>query len=305
MNTTELNLIKVDIVDKVKNKVQELIKNKELTLPNDYMPHNAMKSAWLKLQDTKNKNGKPVLEVCTKNSTANALLDMVLQGLNPSKNQCYFVAYGNNLTLMRSYFGTVVAAKNAVPEIHDISFQVIYEDDDFEYEIRKGKKYVLKHIQAFDHIDIAKIKGAYCQIYNKEEKLLHCELMNMNQIKQVWQQGKFTDKSNPIDAKGNIKVGTTHKKFTDQMVLKSVINRACKYLINNSTDKSRVAEAYNRTLENEFVEIEPEEKPKRKISLEEPEEEVEQIDTIEELDMEEEVEKVEEIKKTKTKNKDK
>ncbi len=70
-----------------------------------------MKSAWLILQAAVDKDKKPVLEVCSKNSIANALLDMVVQGLNPAKKQCYFIAYGNGLACQRSYFGTMAVTK--------------------------------------------------------------------------------------------------------------------------------------------------------------------------------------------------
>lgn len=50
-----------------------------LELPNDYSPSNAMKQAWLQIsQDNK-------LMSCNDTSKANALLDMVTQGLNPAK----------------------------------------------------------------------------------------------------------------------------------------------------------------------------------------------------------------------------
>jgi recombination protein RecT len=38
-----------------------------------------------------------VLQACTRDSIANALLDMAVQGLNPAKKQGYFIAYGKQL----------------------------------------------------------------------------------------------------------------------------------------------------------------------------------------------------------------
>lgn len=43
------------------------------------------------LQSMTDKNRKPALTVCTKDSIANSLLDMVVQALNPVKKQCYFI----------------------------------------------------------------------------------------------------------------------------------------------------------------------------------------------------------------------
>lgn len=43
-----------------------------------------------------------------KASIANSSLDMIQQGLNSGKNQCYFIANGQKLQMSRSYFGTQV-----------------------------------------------------------------------------------------------------------------------------------------------------------------------------------------------------
>jgi len=104
-------MVDKNVADFVLSKIQKLQSNGEIYFPNNYSPENALKSAWLKLQETKDKNDKPVLQSCTQISIANALLNMVVQGLNPMKNQCYFIPYGNQLTLMRSYFGSIAVAK--------------------------------------------------------------------------------------------------------------------------------------------------------------------------------------------------
>ncbi|WP_228007725.1 recombinase RecT, partial [Leptospira interrogans] len=89
----------------VLNKVRVLESQGNLELPNDYSPSNAMKQAWLQIsQDNK-------LMSCNDTSKANALLDMVTQGLNPAKNQCYFIPYGNKMQLQRSYHGNVMMLK--------------------------------------------------------------------------------------------------------------------------------------------------------------------------------------------------
>src|SRR5699024_11332254 len=57
------------------------------------------------------RNHRPALEVCSHDSIVKSLLDMTLQGLSPAKDQCYFIVYGNELQMQRSYFGTVAAVK--------------------------------------------------------------------------------------------------------------------------------------------------------------------------------------------------
>ena len=106
-----LSIVQKDVVDTVLSKIKDFEEAGELKLPTNYSAANALKSAWLILQETKDRNDKPALVVCTKESVANALLDMVVQGLSPMKKQCYFIVYGSKLTLQRSYLGTLAIAK--------------------------------------------------------------------------------------------------------------------------------------------------------------------------------------------------
>ena len=128
----ELALIKRDVVDVVGKKVQEFVSRGELHLPPNYSVENAMKSAWLILQNTFDKDKRPVLQNCTRDSIANALLDMAVQGLNPAKKQGYFIAYGRQLVFQRSYFGTMAITKR-VAGAKDIFAELVYKGDEFEY----------------------------------------------------------------------------------------------------------------------------------------------------------------------------
>lgn len=86
-----ISIVQKDVVDTVLSKIKDFEEAGELKLPANYSAANALKSAWLILQETKDRNDKPALVVCTKESVANALLDMVVQGLSPMKKQCYFI----------------------------------------------------------------------------------------------------------------------------------------------------------------------------------------------------------------------
>ena len=127
-NTTKNQIATKNVAEKVLARVTAMQKNEGLVIPSDYSPANALNAAYLKLQEVKDKKGKPALTACTQASISMALLDMVIQGLSPAKNQCYFVPYGNQLTLMRSYMGTVAAAKR-FGNIKDVFAQVVYEGD--------------------------------------------------------------------------------------------------------------------------------------------------------------------------------
>ena len=102
---------------------------------------------------------------------------------------------------------------------------IIYEGDDFEYEIdaETGRKRILKHKQDFKNIDNNKILGAYATVpLNDGTK--HVEIMPMTQIRHAWMQGATKGQS------------PAHKNFPDQMAIKTVIGRACKLFISTSDD---------------------------------------------------------------------
>ena len=243
MSTTELAILKKDAVDIVAQKVREFQESRQLHLPADYSPENAMKSAWLILQKTVDKDKKLALTVCTKDSIANALLDMVVQGLNPAKKQGYFIVYGNELVFQRSYFGTMAVAKQVDETIEEIIPEVVYEGDTFKYRISRGKKEITEHEQALENVNGKKVKAAYCIIIDTDGQVKKTEIMTFEEIKQAWKQSKMY----PIDDKGNVKAGSTHDKFTADMAMKTVINKCCKPIINSSNDSYLFRQSVNRT----------------------------------------------------------
>src|SRR5690554_5350627 len=234
----DLALIKKDTVDVVANRIKEFQEKGEIHFPPNYSPENAMKSAWLILQETKDRNDKPALDVCTRDSIANALLDMVVQGLSPAKKQGYFIVYGNRLSFMRSYFGTMAVTKR-LNGVEDIFAQVIYEGDDFEFTIQRGTKKIVKHSQKLENIDISKIVGAYCTIIYDGGKEF-TEIMTKKQIDQAWSKTKM--KSNSV-----------HREFPEEMAKRTVINRTCKLFTNTSDDSDLLIESFNRSTEAEYA----------------------------------------------------
>lgn len=234
--------LKTEISDVVAKKVREFQVAGEIHLPANYSPENAMKSAWLILQDTQNREKKPVLSSCTKESIMNSLLDMVVQGLNPAKAQCYFIAYGNRLACHRSYFGTMAMAMQVDETIADIFAEAVYEGDKFTYSILRGRKEVTVHEQVLENIDDKKIKAAYCVVVGTEGNVKKTEIMTFAEIKKAWAQSQVR----PIDEQGNVKGGTTHERFAAEMAKKTVVARACKAIINASTDGHLFRESISR-----------------------------------------------------------
>lgn len=247
---TSLATTKEETIDLVAAKVREFSTNGELNFPANYSPENAMKSAWLQLQETVDKDKKPVLEVCTKASIANALLNMVVQGLNPAKKQGYFIAYGTALLFQRSYFGTMAVAQRVDPDIDDIAAQVVYAGDTFKYAIERGRKRVVEHVQDLANVDKAAIAAAYCTVYYADGHEA-TEIMTFDEIKQAWRQSQM----HPVADNGAIKAGSTHDKFTAEMAMKTVINRTCKRIVNASDDSDLVIRAF-RECDQDIIEAE-------------------------------------------------
>lgn len=232
--SNQLAIIQKDITDAVNSKLGELQKE-GLVVPPNYNASNALKSAFFKLQEVRDKSGKPALEVCTKESIANALLDMVVQGLSPAKTQCYFVVYGNKLQMQRSYFGTQAVLKR-LSEVKDIWANVIYQDDEFDYENFRGRERLISHKTKLENRD-KEIVGAYAVILTADDEEI-LTVMTRKEIETAWGQSKTGQ--------------AVHKKFPQEMAKRTVINRAAKAFINTSDDSDLLIDAINRTTENEY-----------------------------------------------------
>lgn len=202
-----------------------------LTFPKDYNYSNELMGAYLILKETTDANKKPVLESCSQVSIANTLMDMVTLGVSMQKKQCYPVAYGGKLQCQVSVYGNTCIARRY--GLKNIDAMCIYDGDNFLYHIEDARIVIDEHKQDFLHINKDKIIGAYAScVMNDGSK--YVELMNMDMIKQAWKQG-FGYKE---DGKG------THQKFTDQMAMKTVKNRALKYIIRTYGTQA-VSDAYD------------------------------------------------------------
>lgn len=222
------------VVETVSAKIKALEASGSIAYPVNYDPQSALRSASLVLAEVVDKDKKPVLEVCTTVSVSESLLKMVMLGLNPAKKQCYFIPYGKKLQLSVSYMGNMAIAKSVRPEIGEILAQVVWKGDEFEYSISRGRKSVTKHKQELENIDTKDFAAAYCEILDSDGGVIYTEIMTEKEIKQAWKQSKMS----PVNDEGKIKVGSTHDKFTGEMVRRTVINRACKYIVNTSDDSN-------------------------------------------------------------------
>lgn len=227
----ELTLLQKDITDNIARKLDELKKDGGLAIPANYNPANALKSAFFEMTNSASGN---LLEKCSRESIANSLLNMAIQGLSPAKKQCYFVPYGQNLSMQRSYFGTQKVVKS-LTNVDDIWATIIYEGDEFEIEIDGGRERIAKHTTSFLNRD-NDIIGAYCIIKKSDgEEVL--TVMTRKEIEASWSQSKNKSVQN---------------KFPQEMAKRTVINRAAKAFINTSDDSDALIQAVNDTTEEEF-----------------------------------------------------
>lgn len=231
-NTALVPVVTDATVDLVMRQVADLQMSGRLQFPANYSPQNALMSAWLILQKTVDKNKQPVLKVCTRESIANALLDMVVQGLNPTKRQGYFIAYGSVLVFQRSYFGTITVTKR-VTAAQNIYAEVVYENDAFHFELEGGNTFITKHERKLENIDRGKIKAAYCVIVMPDSEP-YCQIMTLDQIHQAWKKSQFP----PFDEHGQLLPNSTHALYAEEMCKKTVVNRTCKMYVNTSMDDS-------------------------------------------------------------------
>lgn len=202
-----------------------------LTFPKDYNYSNELMGAYLILKETTDTNKKPVLESCSQVSIANTLMDMVTLGVSMQKKQCYPVAYGGKLQCQISVYGNTCIARRY--GLKTIDAMCIYEGDEFKYHIENARIVINSHTQDFMNINTDKIVGAYA-IVTMDDGSQYVELMNISMIKQAWKQG-FGYKENGSG---------THQKFTDQMAMKTVKNRALKYIIRTYGTQA-VSDAYD------------------------------------------------------------
>ena len=214
-----------------------------LSFPADYNPTNALMGAYLIMKETTDKSGKCILESCSQASIANSLMDMCTLGLNASKKQGYFIAYGGKCQFQKSYFGNITLARRN--GLKKINAEIIYEGDTFKYHIEKGRKVIDVHEQDFMNIDNDKLIGAYA-VAIMDDGSEEVEIMNINQLKKAWNQRM-----------GGLKedASSTHMKFKDQMAKKTVINRLCKIIGNTSTDGniSEISDKLDEVADLNFV----------------------------------------------------
>ena len=224
------------LTDLVLDRVKQMQDTQDLSLPKNYNASNALNAAFLELQKVQDRNHRPALEVCSHDSIVKSLLDMTLQGLSPAKDQCYFIVYGNELQMQRSYFGTVAAVKR-LDGVKKVRAEVVHEKDDFEIGTNEDMELVVKRfVPKFENQD-NQIIGAFAMI--KTDEGTDFTVMTKKEIDQSWAQTR--QKNNKVQ-----------QNFSQEMAKRTVLNRAAKMFINTSDDSDLLTGAINDTTSNEY-----------------------------------------------------
>lgn len=224
------------LTDLVLDRVKQMQDTQDLSLPKNYNASNALNAAFLELQKVQDRNHRPALEVCSHDSIVKSLLDMTLQGLSPAKDQCYFIVYGKELQMQRSYFGTVAAVKR-LDGVKKVRAEVVHEKDDFEIGANEDMELVVKRfVPKFENQD-NQIIGAFAMIKTDEDT--DFTVMTKKEIDQSWAQTR--QKNNKVQ-----------QNFSQEMAKRTVLNRAAKMFINTSDDSDLLTGAINDTTSNEY-----------------------------------------------------
>ena len=178
-HSAALQVKEKNISDKIFNQIEILQKEQGLILPANYNVANALKSAYLNLA------ANDLLKT-DQTSLAQALLDMVIQGLTPAKRQCYFINYNNNVNMMRSYFGDKAVCINA-GIVQDIQANVIYQDDEVDVSY-VNDRLTVNHKTSWDNFG-KPIIGAYAWAILPDGTKIY-DIMTIDRIKKSWEMSK-------------------------------------------------------------------------------------------------------------------
>lgn len=210
-----------NIGDQVIGRLNELAQA-NFNFPKDYNYVNAIKMSVLKLQELKDKDKRPALEVCDPVSVSSALFKMATKGLNLAYNQAYAVVRGTELCIDPGYFGNVLMVKRIFPDWEPMPHS-IREGDEYVTEVdpKTGKKKLLKHVQKLENLDKDFI-GGYIYLPSKDGEMYLYE-MTRKQILAAWSKSSSREQA-------------THKQFDEKMLQKTLVNSGCTMIINSTPE---------------------------------------------------------------------
>ena len=219
--------------------IEKSVKENQITVPEGYDTPGEITTALMIIAQTIDKEGRPALESCSKESIMTQLRLMAQNGLSMARKQCYPIVRKPKLCIDTSYFGTISILKRIMPG-YDVRANVIYKDDTYDYvfneEIQCNQ--IVNVRSSIENRDKG-IVGAYGVIFEKATgKVIYSEVMSWKEILTSWSHAK-TDK--------------VQKEFPQEMAKRTLIQRMCKLFLN--TEKAKDIEgvrAYNEMVSNGY-----------------------------------------------------
>lgn len=224
-----------NISDKLLASMDKLVQQGQLTFPKGYQLGNELKSAYFKI------TSNPILASCNPSSIANALSDMVIQGLSVQRNQGYLIPYNGQLSFQRSYFGDIMLAKRT-GLITEVNARVIYDGDTCDTDTDElGNEYVKYHKSSIENHDNA-IVGAYAWVTGINGYKLFA-IMTKKEIEANWSLSKDSSRK-------------FQKTFPQEASKRTVIRRLLKNVFNTAVDlteeQRQAIELYNKGVDDEY-----------------------------------------------------
>lgn len=223
------------IADSILANFDKLAKQGQLVFPKGYNLGNQLKLMYTAISQNGN------LQKATPVSIGEALTEAVIQGLEVDKNQCYFIVYGNKMSMFRSYYGDVAVSKRT-HLVKDIRARVIYEGDEYDVDTNEdGESIIVGHRTKLAHMD-KPIEGAYAWADLPNGKRTYC-IMTWKEIQANWAKSKSG--------------GATQKEFPQEMAKRTVIRRLVKMIFNTAPteledEAKAVIGSFNRTTADEY-----------------------------------------------------
>ena len=212
--------------------INKNIRDNKITVPEGYNVSNEITMALMMIAQTNDKDGRPALESCSRESIMTQLRLMAQNGLSMAQKQCYPIVRKPKLCIDISYFGTISIIKRLMPG-YDVRANVIYKDDTYDYIWNEETQcYQVTNIKSSIENRDKPIVGAYGTIFEKATgKVIFSEVMSWKEILTSWSHAK-TDK--------------VQKEFPQEMAKRTLIQRMCKLLLNTEKMSSvEGAKAYN------------------------------------------------------------
>ncbi len=225
------------VAEVAQNQIEKFVSQQRLNLPQNFSAGNAIKQLQLKIQDDSK------LLACSQASLLKVMIDSAVLGLNISKSQMYVIPYGNTAQISVSYLGKVAIAKRIDPTIADIVGKAVRKGETFEFEdYEDGYSHITKHSRTLESMNSKDFLAGYATIIYNDGKPSKSLILTYDRIKESWSMST----AKPIDNNGNVKTGSVHDKFADDMIVKTCISAICKGIIAKSDDKDLFAETLQR-----------------------------------------------------------